>query len=227
MRKNVFAIGILLILVGAVLTACHSASVKANVNKVVNGVEKKLSVSGYFNSSQVLILGILPGKYWDKPFFEPLEPGLPPHKIVTVYVIDPHNDTSVFEVHFVDQGFFYHWTVVNQSSGFTPTITETSWMLEGIAQLSGNYTATIALVIPSLGIISPEGYTQIPLEEDPPAKMELITLKLEIKYPFTWFLPVGIAVVIAGILASAWSITKSKTSKKFRKKGLSRHRAKN
>lgn len=225
MRKDVLAIGILLILVGAVLTACHSASVKVNVNKVVTGVEKKLSVSGYFNSSQVLILGILPGKYWDKPIFEHSEEGIPAHKIVAVHVIDPHNDTGVFEVHFVEQGFFYQWSVVNQSSGFTPTINETSWLLEGIAQLSGNYTVTIALVYPSLNK-DPE-YTQIPLEEDPPAKMELITLKLETTYPYTWFLPVGIAVVIAGILASAWSIRKSKTSKKFRKKGPSRHSAKN
>jgi len=226
LRKDVFAIGVLLILVGAVLTACHSASVKVNVNEVVNGVEKKLSVSGYFNSGQVLILGILPGNYWGKPIFEPGEEGVPAHKVVGVQVIDPHNDTGVFEVYFGEEGFFYHWTVYNQSSGFTPTINETSWLLEGIAQLSGNYTVKIALVGPSLNRNNPE-YTPILLQEDPPAKMELITLKLETTYPYTWFLPVGIAVVIAGILASAWSITKSKTSKKFRKKDLSRHSAKN
>lgn len=226
MRKDVFAIGVLLILVGAVLTACHSASVKVIVNEVVNGVEKKLSVSGYFNSGQDLIVGILPGNYWGKPIFEPGEEGIPAHKIVEVHVIDPHNDTSVFEAYFGEEGFFYHWTVVNQSSGFTPTIYFTSWILEGIAQLSGNYTATIAYVDPSLNKNNPE-YTPITLEEDPPAKLELLTLKVETTYPYTWFLPVGIAVVIAGILASAWSITKSKTSKKFRKKDLSRHSAKN
>ena len=226
MRKDVLAIGIILILVGAVLTACHSASVKVDVNEEVNGVEKKLSVSGYFSSGQTLILGILPGNYWGKPIFEPGWEGVPAHKDVVVHIIDPHNNISVFDVYFVEQGFFYQWRVFNQSSGFTPTINETSWLLEGIAQLSGNYTARIAFVGPSLNKDNPE-YTPVTLEEDPPAELKLITLKLETTYPYTWFLPVGIAVVIAGILASAWSITKSKTSKKFRKKDLSRHSAKN
>jgi len=226
LRKDVLAIGIILILVGAVLTACYSVSVKVDVDEVVNGVEKKLSVSGYFSAGQVLVVGILPGNYWGKPIFEPGEEGIPAHKIVIVHIIDPHNNISVFEVYFGEEGFFYHWTVVNQSSGFIPTISNSSWIFNGLTMLSGNYTATIVYVVPSLNKDNPE-YTPIMLKEDPPAKLELITVKSETTYPYTWFLPVGIAVVIAGILASAWSITKSKTSKKFRKKDLSRHRTKN
>jgi len=104
LRKDVLAIGIILILVGAVLTACHSASVKVDVNEEVNGVEKKLSVSGYFSSGQTLILGILPGNYWGKPIFEPGWEGVPAHKDVVVHIIDPHNNISVFDVYFVEQG---------------------------------------------------------------------------------------------------------------------------
>ena len=233
MKKEWFAFGLILILIGFALLYFANDSVygnnfllKASIDNSVNytdGLPLELNVTAYFNAGQTLFFNFTKGRFWGVEYdqqygLEPANPYFAPnatieaYKVAEFYVYTPSGDGVVSEVYLVGGSSIFAVSYLNESADFVPlsggNVSFTNVGIEGRVETSGNYTVRVNDIEPYVMESANVEYniSSNPKTGDPPLQMYLWNLETVGTKPyFVLFLSVGGALLFVGAVTSVWA----------------------
>jgi hypothetical protein len=231
MRKDWLALGLILVLLGLILSLYHNVSIYREtyfakdivVNyKPDNPLPPRTSVSAYLAKEDHFFFNFSKGRYWTNNVPGQFEPtiveenySIPYPKIVGFNIEGPSDTVSV-EAYVAQGSQPYLISYENQSEDFTilpgGNLTFGNVGIEGIANINGTYTIKAVSLVPPSFKTEKEFYG---ITEDPPINMGLYTIGNAKTYPYAILLPTGILIASSGVILSVWAL---KTERKLRRR---------
>jgi len=239
-KKDWFALGLILIIVGLVLlsssnTVADQSSylLKAHVDNNQNYIEGRttqVSVSAYFNADQYFYFNYTKGRYWGNEN-DQLEPAdmnfapnssIEPYKALSFYIFTPSGDVVSSLVYLVYGTEPFAVVYFNQSTDFVPVAAGNCSLgragVEGTTTRAGNFTFTVTAIDPYVEHLnSTDLYDVVAhgrIQADPPLQIYLYNIDtVQTKPYFALFLSVGALLVIVGVVPFVWA---SRPKKKHR-----------
>lgn len=239
-KKDWFALGLLLILAGAALLSFSNTIadqtnylLKASVNNNQNyiaGYNLQVSVSAYFNADQQFYFNFTKGRYWgsENDQVEPADMNFAPnssiesYKALSFYIFTPSGDVVSSLVYLVYGTEPFAVTYFNQSTDFVPLAAGNCSLgrarIEGTTTRAGNFTFTATAIDPYVEHLnSTDLYDVVAhgrIQADPPLQIYVYNIDTVATKPyFASFLSVGASLVIAGVVPFIWA---SRPKKKHR-----------
>ncbi len=204
MRRSFLALGIILLFVGVITFSVSYTPDESEINETVDRKEnlpiQKWRISGEFDKGERLFV-----------VFSAVDPEnaiVDSSAVVDVNITSPSGGNTTFRVLFTDT--FRPDINISLKSKDEDNGLVVSSPLEGIggeAEYDGMYTAHVYAYLPRL-FYPPDG--TLPW-------LELYRTVVERKYPYTAVLPVGIALIIAGVSLSIWAAGSSAHPSRSRK----------
>lgn len=194
MRKTLLALGIILAFIGVLVSSISSSPTEKPKELPVQPQEKQWNITGYFHENEKLIvdLGVPTAEF------------IPNGKVnVTVTIVDPTRETSVFLVTYYHQYKIFTNYILNSSSNALH-VDEPPAFVGGVVQREGNYTAQVD---------TNEASWLYPDAPHLGLKKEI----LESSYPYRNLLPLGVALMIGGASLSTWAARYSKSTRRARR----------
>jgi hypothetical protein len=233
MKKELFVSGLILIIVGLILSSGYNISVYVESyvlkNSVVNtfepGSQLENSISGYFEAGERVFFNFSRGRYWGGSE-EMFEPGystwnfsIPEYKTVSFEIYTPSNDVCEFQALVVYGENPYVIIFYKESEDFTHlpdgNLTFLNVGVEGIVNKNGTYTIKAVCIDPPVSKTRDE--PPLSINEDPPMEMDLWTIKNMETKPYHLLLPMGIFLASFGIIISIWGTIATKKRKRLLK----------
>jgi hypothetical protein len=196
MRKMVFSFGVIVLFVGVIVFSISGSFVEKSSLQLVDDVEEEWEVSGDFTKGEKLLV-MFPPPDWEGIVMNGKE------AFVDVEIFDPNDATIKFNVTFIKAGGA---TIQLESNAGGLVVDEPIGQVGGLTVYDGLYRAHIderAVYVYNMGPIP-----WIKLYRDVGEK----------EYPHRVFMPVGIVLIIAGILLSIYSVIRSKRMRRPLKK---------
>lgn len=195
-RKRALAFGILLAFVGFLLFCSAYISEEEVTTRLdkVSECYNQWNITGLYNQGDNLVLEV------------PSNPEQPyPFGGFNVSIIDPNGNKTVFLFEFTPNQIF-NVTVLENGGGLE--VGKSAFVLGGITNYSGNYTAFI------------DELASVWYKGGPPSFLTLNNQveDRKVKYPYMSFLPAGLIVSFIGLGFSLWAVVSKKTSARRRTK---------
>jgi hypothetical protein len=213
-------VALIFLLVGLAFLAASSVSVTSFNETKLEYKEKSLEISGLFNRGEKIIVKFWPNEKWNDASFDPPIPEIEyPHLFLYFTIMGPLNVNASFEVavvrfEFNTTPYVYQILVLDTGSLTVPTGSNKTTEIGGIVNHSGNYTTIFEGAFGG-GPLSPE--TALP---------ESLTLYKgvpETSSPYTFLLPIGVAMVPFGLVLLIWSVRTSKRAIRHKHADKSKH----
>ena len=228
-KKEWFALGLLLILAGLALLSFSNTSIhqdnyvlKTNLDNYVyyrKGLPPELSVSGYFEAGQRLFFNFTKGRFWGAQYdinnfgLEPANTefapntSIPNYKVVDFGIYTPSGDEVWTLVYFVGGTDPFAVTYLNQSADFVPlpggNLTFRNVGMEGTIGRTGNYTMKALSIEPPVHKDASNTYD---IAGDPPTAMSLWNIETVVTRPyFVSTVSMGSVLLLVGVVSSVWA----------------------
>ena len=198
MRKVSLVLGFIILFIGIIVSSASNIS-RDNPREIQVGEQHGWGISGLFDEGDELFVRFPPPKHEGVP---------DTYQIVRVDIFDPNKTKTRFELTF-KKGVLDDINVSSLDGGLI--VSEPPTGIGGITQYSGNYTAYIdPEANPLANFYYPNG----------PPTIELLKLVVEKEYPYSGFLPVGIALIAIGLSLTIWSMKSSKGKRRRKKRKI-------
>lgn len=239
MRKLYVFAGLLILIIGLILTLLYDYSVNVKSyeprgytkNTYQTDEPLKTTVSGCFSSGEILFFNFTPGRWWSgvEESFEPPETypdfAVPAHKKVTFLIQTPSGQNCSVTTYVVMGTFTYAVILENKSDDIEllPNGNKTQDAgIECLVKRNGTYTVQAYAIVPLIahavpGSPAPELLT---LDQDPPRIMALWRVKDSIIYPYRFLLPYGLFLICAGAFLGVWGLKSKRKQRPFKSKIL-------
>jgi hypothetical protein len=228
-KKEWFALGLILILAG--LTFLYFSNTSIDVNSyVVRGLLDNyvyynqslspwLNVSGYFEAGQHFFFNFSKGVFWGSQYDVNnmgLEPGntefapgtaIERYKTVDFDLCTPSGDVVSTEVYVVQGAAPFAVVYFNQSADFLPllggNLTFVNVGIEGVTERTGNYTVIATAVNP---LVHRDATHLYDITTDPPTRMTVYRIDQAVTKPyFVSSVSAGGVLLVIGAVSSGWA----------------------
>ena len=199
-RKRLFALGFLSIFIGVLFVSYSNERIETrNIShEIVNEVYDKWNVSGYYAKGETLLLEL--------PSPSPGLFGALPLVSFNISIVAPDERRTIFLYEFLDGKVKFR--VLENEGALTVNASSTLFYVTGITTVSGNYTAYVDESAKALFGGKPPKYLSF----------KKIVEEIEVAYPHSNFLPVGIVLIVSGALMFILSLRKPNRTKSFIRK---------
>jgi len=221
--KKTLASGLIILLAGLLLTYAFVATHQQRTEtQMVASLEKSWTVSAYFEKGENLTLRFSPHPDWSYLYYlEPEEDQPLYRKYLWINVTDNSTNTLTrlrvtlmpplrYQPPAAPFGFLLSVASIEMIQNGTLVAEETPKAIGGRVDRSGEYMVECALE-PEMVIDE----NRNPKLASPPA-LDLNVVRVEVTYPYSYLLPLGISTVAVGAVATAWG-AKSQKRKPRRK----------
>lgn len=231
-KKDWFALGLILIIAGLVLVSLSNTVsnksndvLRASVDNIQNmnsGSPTQVSVTAYFNADQHFYFNFTSGRYWGDAYdqYDPANMNfapnnsIDPYKTLSFYIYTPSGDVVSSEVFLVYGTQPYAVVYLNQSTDFVPltggNLSLGVARMEGQTTRAGNFTFVATSIDPyvehlsAIDLYDVVGHGRI--GADPPRQIYLYNINTVATKPyFSLFLVVGPLLVIVGAVPFVWA----------------------
>lgn len=209
--KKTLAAGLVILLAGLFLTYAFGATQQQNTEtQMIASLEKSWTISAYFEKGENLTLRFSPHPEWSYLYYlEPEEDQPLYRKYLWINITDNSTNTlTQFRVTLMPPlegqppaapfGFLLAIASIETIEHGTLVAEETPDAIGGRVDRSGEYMVECELE-PELVIDE----NWIPKRASPPT-LTLNVIRIEVTYPYSYLLPLGISTVAVGAVATAW-----------------------
>jgi hypothetical protein len=228
-KKEWFALGLLLILVGLALLAFSNTTVyqdnyvsKGSLDNYVKyniGGIPEMSVSGHFEAGQRFFFNFSKGRFWGSKYdqdnfgMEPANTEFAPntsivqHKIAEFDLYTPSGDEVISDVYLIDGSDPFAVVYLNQSSDYVPlaggNLTFGNVGMEGTIGRTGNYTVKAISIDP---VVHKDINHTYDITGDPPMTMSLWSIEAVGTRPYlVSSVSAGTILMLSGVMSSVWA----------------------
>lgn len=208
--KKTLAAGLVILLAGLFLTYAFGATQQQRTEtQMIASLDKSWAISAYFEKGENLTLRFSPHPDWSYLFYlEPEEDQPLFRKYLLINITDNSTSTlTQFRVTLMPPlgitpaapyGFLLSIASIETIQHGTLVVEETSDAIGGRVDRSGEYMVECKLEPPDV-----IGEDRIPKPASPPT-LTLNAIRIEVTYPYSYLLPLGISTVAVGAVAAAW-----------------------
>lgn len=215
--KKTLAAGLVILLAGLFLTYAFGATQQERTEtQMIASLDKSWTISAYFEKGENLTLRFSPQTDWSYLFYlEPEEDQPLYRKYLWINITDNSTSTlTQFRVTLMPPlgitpaapyGFLLSIASIETIQHGTLVAEETPKAIGGRVDRSGEYMVECEL--------EPErviGEDRIPKPASPPT-LTLNVIRIEVTYPYSSLLPLGISTVAVGAVATAWGVKTRKS----------------
>lgn len=203
MQKTLLGLGVILLLVGVIVSSYASTTIEASdfilINETTRNSEMPWEVPGNFSKGEKLLVDVSPPR-WGEEIIANGDTA-----IVDVEIFDPYDNLTEFRIIFKER-LYPNFTLRSEANGLI--VKNPSGEVGGVTVYDGEYRVHVVELAAVYYNMSAPHYIRI-YEEI-----------VQNEYPQQSYLPIGIISVVSGVILSVWSLRSSKQARRIRKKRL-------